>query len=176
MKNTTNKNQLKDIVQLYWNWLKESELTCSPHTIRSYEVSVREYFSYLQDAGVSPKNFSIEKALGKEMILSWRRHLLEVKKCSPETSNVRLANLRSFLGYLAETDLKYAHFFMEARNIKATRTVKKRKHAIPQETFNAIMAIPDSESKSGCFDIMVMSFLFGTAVRVGEMRMVQIKT
>ncbi len=176
MKNTNKKSDLMEIARLYWKWIKDCELTRSPHTIRSYETTTGVYFEYLQEKkGIGKNNFSAEACFSKDTILDWRKHLHEEKKCSPETCNVRLANLRSFLEYIGEADLKYLTLYVESCNIKPMRCVKKKQHAISDDVMDLIMQAPDAESRSGCMDIMILSFLYGTAVRIGEMRTVQIR-
>ncbi len=163
-----------EVARIYWKWLKECELTCSPHTIRSYETTVCDYFDYIQN-NASITQLSCESCFAKDVIVKWIQYLTTTKQLAPETCNVRLANIRSFLKYMAENEMRHAHLYLEAKNIKPLRCIKKKQHAISEVNLNAYLQVPDSKTRSGCIDIMIMSFLYGTAVRVGEMRMVQMK-
>ena len=174
MKKLNKDNPLQGICKMYWTWLANSELTCSTHTIRSYETSISCYFSYLQDkGGQTISDFSAEKAFSREMIERWMSDLAG-KGLSAETCNLRIANIRTFLKYLADKDFKYMHFYLDAKKIKPLRCIKKKQSAIPEETLKLIMMTPDGKTKSGAIDIMIMSFLYGTAVRIGELRSLQI--
>lgn len=167
--------EAKQMARLYWRWIKECEKAKSPHTIRAYKVSIRIYMEYMKAKGKCLTNFESEDSFSRDTILQWLNWLKDEKGCSPETCNNRLSHIRTFLEYISDRDLKYAHIYLDAISIKPFRYIKKKQYAIPENELTILMQTPDPNSRSGCLDIMIMSFLYGTAVRMGEMRMVQVK-
>lgn len=175
MKTTPECTESRYVAKAYWKWLKECELSKSPHTVRAYEVSIRLYMDYLEETGIDETVFTIENDFSRDKILQWLEWLRTGKGSSAETCNNRLAHIRTFLEYLSGKSVKYKHLFFGAKDIKPFRCVKKKQNAIEENALKILMRTPDRETRSGCVDIMMMSFLYGTAVRVGEMRMVQLK-
>ncbi|MBR1558310.1 MAG: site-specific integrase [Prevotella sp.] len=92
------KKEALDIATLYNRWLNECERIKSPCTVRAFTITINNYIDFLTDVqGFKTKSFSLGKCFSRAMIEKWLCWLEKKKKCSPQSCNVRLSNLRSFL-------------------------------------------------------------------------------
>lgn len=174
MKITMNNNEALSAAKLYRKWLCECESTKSPHTIRGYKTSMSLFISYLEETGLTARNFKIYDAFCRSTLINWLDWLTK-KGSSAETCNNRLAHIREFISYLADIDLVYVELLGEAKSIKHRRCIKKKQRVLSKDELKLLFEIPDTTTVSGIIDILIMSFLYGTAVRIGEMLSVQLK-
>ena len=173
-----NKNEAIEAARLYQSWLIESDKSSSQHTVRAYETSMKFYIGFMEESGVNKGNFKIDDAFSRENIVKWIDWLKirdPKKNAGSETCNNRLSHIRSFLEYLCATNIKYTSLYLSAKTIKKHRQKKKAQKGLSPYELEVLMKTPNTETKSGIVDLMIMSFLLGTAVRVGEMLRIQVK-
>ena len=140
----------------------------SSHTIRSYKTSLSLYVDYLKKLKkVIPQTvtalcFSIAYMEG------WITWLKVERQCSPETCNIRLASLHSFLEYLGERDVAFLSLAHNAGTIPAQKTAKKKVSSLSRKAVKALLAAPDLQTKIGRRDIAFMILMYSTVTRIGE--------
>ncbi len=142
-------------------------LTYSPHTIRSYLNTLTLYITFLESEEVLPQGFS-KVHFEKGYIEKWLLWLSTVRKCCPDTCNVRLGALRVFLEYLGMKDVALLYLYHEAKTIKRLKCVKKKVNGLTKDAVTAIMDEPDLKTKTGRRDLTFLMLLYGTAARIGE--------
>lgn len=96
------------------------------------------------------------------------------RKCSPETCNVRLGALRTFIKYLSSRDIEFLYLAQESSIIKRQKCTKKKFTGMSRKAVTAILAAPDTSTKTGKRDLAFMALLYSTAARLDEVRSIKI--
>lgn len=85
-------------------------LTSSRHTLKSYKDSLTLYIVFLEEKGVTPNSLGI-KCFERKFIEDWIIWLKDVRGCSPETCNIGLGSLRTFLEFLDGKDISFLYIY-----------------------------------------------------------------
>jgi len=101
-------------------------------------------------------------------IEEWLTWLKEVRECSPDTCNNRLASIRTFLKYLGSRDTSYLYLYQEASEIPRRKCVKKKVKGLSRLAVKSLMAAPNPSSKTGRRDLAFIILLYSTAARLDE--------
>lgn len=172
------KKEAADISRYLSLFLEEyapAHLTASEHTLHSYEMALTLYVGFLEDAcNITTEDFSKE-CFEKKRPEEWLVWLAESRHCSPETCNNRLSSMRVFLKYLSLRDIRYLYLANEAAAVSQRKTSKKKVSGLTRDAVKAVLAKPDTKSKSGIRDLTFMVLLYGTAARMDEMLSLKIK-
>lgn len=145
-----------------------SHLSESPHTLKSYEMALTLYIGFLEtQEHISSEQFN-KHCFESDMIEKWLKWLKDVRGCSPETCNNRLAALRAFLKYLGSRDIKYLYLSTEAKTVKRRKTTAPKAVGLSREAVKALLEAPDQDSLIGRRDLTLMVVLYGTAARIDE--------
>ena len=169
------KKEARKIAKLYNEWIEVSRSTKSPNTVASYELTVNMYFQFL----ISKKNmnvlsFNLKDCFSKTMIENWLRWLQEDKKCTPQSCNVRLSNLHSFLKYLS-SDFKYAEIYIASMSVERRKTLKVKIRGISEEGINALLKSIDVSTEVGLRDCVLWQMVYLTGMRISEALSIQLK-
>jgi len=142
---------------------------CSPHTRRNYETSITLYMLFLRSVRhVSPKTLN-DQCFSSKNITEWILWLKEYRSCSPATCNVRLSALRTFLKYMADKDITFLTFYLQAETIPNQKIPKKKVMGLSKMAVNALLAAPNQRTIRGFRDYTLMLTLYSTAVRINEL-------
>ena len=119
MKKTDSKENIeeyKKLSQLFGKWIHHE--FNSEHTRESYRISLRLYFKYfLKDyKHIAFGTFSLDKALGKSTIEEWESWMKD-RGNTNQTINLRRSNLIAFLSFIADEDITYVKYFLDAKTI-----------------------------------------------------------
>ena len=86
-----------------------AHLTESENTLKSYQATLGKYLGFLEDN----KGFSIQtissECFERPVIEEWMRHMRNIEHLSPDTCNIRLGGLRTYLKYLGTREVKYKY-------------------------------------------------------------------
>ena len=141
----------------------------SQNTAKSHEYAISLYLEFLE----TEKKIVPERLMGEcfqqSMIEEWLRWLSEKRKCSPETCNVRLGSLRSFLKFFGGKDVSMLHISEAASFIDRRKQVRKKICGMSKNAVQALMNAPDMNTASGRRDLTLIVALYGTAARINEM-------
>ncbi len=145
-----------------------SQLTNSKHTLRSYEIALTLYIGYLEEQHcINTSSFS-KQCFEQTMIEEWLKWLSSERGCSPETCNVRLSSLRTFIKYLASREAKYLYLRSDSDNVLPRKIIKKKYRGLTRDAVAAVLAEPDQHTKTGIRDLTFLTVLYGTAARIDE--------
>ena len=142
-------------------------LTYSAHTIKSYKDALTSYVTFLESQNITPGNLSKEH-FEKSFIEEWLKWMLQTRGCCPDTCNIRLGSLRVFLEYLGSKDVAFLYLYQEAKTVKRLKCPKKKVEGLSREAVSAILKEPDLNTRTGRRDLVLLSLLYGTAARIGE--------
>ena len=144
-------------------------LTHSDHTIKSYRDTINLYVAFLEGEGITPSSFG-RKAFEKPLIEKWIQWLISERHSCPDTCNVRLGSLRVFLEYIGSKDICLLYLYHEAKTIKRQKCQKKKVKGLTRDAVSSILDAIDTTSMIGRRDMALLSLLYGTAARIGEIQ------
>ena len=170
MKNMNkNKKEAIRIARLYREWLAESAGTRSPSTVKNYKLTMKMYMDFIyEELQYNGNNFVTEKCFSQATISDWLKWLKTHRACTPQTCNIRLSIIRSFLKYFSRMEKQYKDLYFEAQQIPRRKEIKTKVAGMSREAVRAIMGVIDTKNKTGCRDFTLISFLYGTAARINE--------
>ena len=158
-----------------WNFLNvylPKQVVRSPETVGSYRDSLTIFKNYVVDVmGKSIASFQFSECT-KDVIYSYREYLME-KGNKPSTVNVRIAAIRSYLNYTADTDVSIQSVALAISQVSPYKTVKEEKVILSQEALTALLAAPPN-TKFGLRDKTILILLYDTAVRISELLNIRI--
>lgn len=147
----------------------------SEHTLKSYSYALSLYLGFLEtEKGVRPQNLCGEN-FSVPVIEEWLVWIRDIRACSPETCNSRLASLRVFLGYLGERDVAFLHLSQAASRIQRRPEDHKKVQGMSKKAVAALLAAPDTSTKTGRRDATLMVVLYSTAARLDEVLSMRIE-
>ena len=155
-------------ISSFVNAYAPEHLTESGHTLKSYISTLNKYLAFLEDRKEYTTQTLEKKCFERTMIEEWLRYMRTEEKLSPESCNVRLGGLRTFLKYLGTRDIKYKYLYLEAMDIPLRKTGKKKVNGLTKSAVKAVMAEPDQFTKTGRRDLLFMMIAYGTAARMSE--------
>lgn len=165
-----------EIAQLYNRWIDESRLVKSPHTVDSYEITVNQFIHYVEtECNMNLKSFDAKKCFSKSMIEDWLRWLQEKGYCTPQSCNVRLSNLHSFLKYLSSEDYKYAELYLASMSVERRKVEKTKIKGMSKEGVKTLLESIDTSTDVGIRDYILWDMVYNTAMRIGEVLSIRLK-
>lgn len=170
------KKEALDIATLYNRWLNECERIKSPCTVRAFTITINNYIDFLTDVqGFKTKSFSLGKCFSRAMIEKWLCWLEKKKKCSPQSCNVRLSNLRSFLKYLSVENYKYMEIYLASTSIEQRKTTKVKIRGVSKEAIEALLNSIDTSTEVGLRDCVLWQTVYLTGMRISEALSIKLK-
>jgi len=140
----------------------------SKHTVSSYRDGLNGYISYLEmEIGMRRKNICFNE-LSKENVEKYQDWLLNTRKNTPKTSNLRLTALRSFLEYAAREHSELIALYLGLCDIKDTQVPVNPIEFFEKRQMKALLSAPDIRTKTGRRNQMLMVLLYDSAARISE--------
>ena len=151
-----------------------AHLTESENTLKSYQATLGKYLGFLEDnKGFSIQTISFE-CFERPVIEEWMRHMRNIEHLSPDTCNIRLGGLRTYLKYLGTREVKYKYLYSEAVDIPLMKTEKKKVSGLSKKVVKALMAAPNQSTPAGRRDLVFMIIAYGTAARMSEILSIKV--
>jgi tyrosine recombinase XerC len=136
----------------------EAERNYSSHTLINYRIDLREFSHY-------------GGALTLEAIdyLTIRKFLIYLKDKNYSKSSIsrKLACLRSFFKFLCRENIVTTN---PAVSISTPKKDKRLPHFLEPQEIESLLDAPSGDSESECRDKALMETLYGSGIRVGELR------
>lgn len=147
----------------------------SPNTIASYRDTFKLFLIYCETCrGLPPERLTMIR-LTKELVLGFLDWLETERHCSIRTRNHRLAVIHSFCRY---SQKEFPENLYETQKILAIPSKKSEKPLVSYLTgdeMRIILSQPDSSTKDGFRDLVLLSVLYDTAARVDELINLKVK-
>jgi len=155
-------------ISVFLNEYVPSQKSRSIHTLKAYQDALSLYIGFLEmKKGIRPNNLD-ENCFCVPNIEEWLVWLMEVRLCSPETCNNRLASLRAFFKYLGERDISFLYISQAASNIQRKKSLAVKVRGISKKAIQALLAAPDCSTNTGLRDATLMITMYSTAARIDE--------
>jgi len=97
----------------------------TPDTLKSYRDALALYVVFLEGKGITHDSLG-RRCFERDSIEGWIIWLKDVRRCSPETCNIRLGSLRAFLEFVGSKDVRFMYLYREAKLIKHQKRRKKK--------------------------------------------------
>ena len=159
----------------FLNSYAPSHKTASMHTLKSYQISLTMYISFLESIkGITQTSLN-KKCFERAFVEEWLGWLATSRGCSPETCNNRLASLRVFLKYLGSRDIQFLYLSNDACLIDRRKCQKKKVEGLSREAVKVLMSCPDTKTTTGRRDLTFMILLYSTAARLDEILSLKVR-
>jgi site-specific recombinase XerD len=143
----------------------------SVNTIRSYKYAFRLLLEYIHTKhSLLPGKIEF-RHLENGTIEEWLNWLCVDRKCSPKTRNHRLSALVTFARFSLRKSFNGAlTFCSDVEHIPKKKCVKKLEPVhLSREEISIILRLPDSNSKVGKRDKVILSALYASGARAQEL-------
>ena len=172
-----NNSEAIEFARIYHKWIDYSTIASSLHTVRTYEFSFKLYIEFLEECKkIRTSSFCMTDNFSVDTIKEWLAWLSETRSCKSQSCNARFAAIRSFLKYAGEANIKYRHLYLEACCIPRLKESKRQVEAISKEAMKVLLQMPNPSSTTGFRDVVLFSFLYGTAARIDEVLSLKLKS
>lgn len=172
-----NNSEAIEFARIYHKWIDYSTIASSLHTVRTYEFSFKLYIEFLEERKkIRTSSFCMTDNFSVDTMKEWLAWLSETRSCKSQSCNARFAAIRSFLKYAGEANIKYRHLYLEACCIPRLKESKRQVEAISKEAMKVLLQMPNPSSTTGFRDVVLFSFLYGTAARIDEVLSLKLKS
>jgi len=140
----------------------------SPHTVRSYKVSINKFLDYAcGELNIRLENFHFG-LMTRELLEKYLEHLECEDGYSVGSRNLRLAAIKSFCKFSAQRDITVMKCYQEISLIPLKKEADRIIEIFSEEALRAILDAPDISKRNGLRDRMFMMLLYDTAARLQE--------
>jgi len=141
----------------------------SGNTIVSYRDTFRIFLKYCQsEHGLKPDKIQL-CGIDRELIEKFLLWLEYTKGNSITTRNQRLAALHAFFRYLQMENPEKISLCQSILAIPPKKTEKTIVNYLSLEGIKSILSMPDTQTKYGRRDLVLLSLLYDTGARVSEL-------
>jgi len=147
----------------------------SHNTIESYAITFKLLFIFCEEEkGIRTENLTL-KQLNKQLLLDYLDWLESKRKCSITTRNQRLVSIHSFFRYLQKQSPENLELIREILDIPYKKAPKTIVPFLTLEQMKILLAQPDTSTKEGLRDLVLLSVLYDCGARVQELVDLKIK-
>ena len=139
----------------------------SPHTIQSYRDSLKLLLQFAAGKKGDPSQLAVEQ-LSVEKITAFLQSLESVRRNQVSSRNVRLGAIHSFFRYLGGRYPQHLEQTQRILSIPFKRTGSREIQYLDFDEIQALLNTVDAKVGKGCRDLALLSLMFNTGARVGE--------
>jgi len=139
----------------------------SPHTLHSYRDSLKLLLQFVAGKKADPSKLTMEH-LTYEQIMAFLLHLETGRHNQVSTRNVRLSAIRSFFRFVGTHYPEHLILAQRVLSAPQKRTALREVQHLELSEIQAILRDIDRSTPAGRRDHVLLSFLFNTGARVGE--------
>ena len=160
---------IQTLIQNYFLQRLMQQRKVSYQTVCSYKDTFRLYLRYLEDIhGISVTKVSI-RHFELEYLQHFCKYLEEKRKNKPVTINNRIAAIKSFMQYVAETAPEYSAISKRVLMLPDQKYESPIMSFITKDEFNALIKACDTNTFIGARDKLMLLLMYNTGVRVSEL-------
>lgn len=141
----------------------------SVHTIASYRDTFKLFLNFCSNT----KGITIEKirlsTVTKELVIEFLTWIEEERGCSISTRNQRLSAIHAFFRYIQQQSPENIYEAQKIIGIPIKKTANQLMPYLQPDNLRALFAKPDTTTKNGRRDLVLLTLLYDTAARVQEL-------
>jgi site-specific recombinase XerD len=168
------KNSIHDRL-VFWDTAKEflyhqliDIRKVSDNTISSYRDGLNQFIDYLENEKKIRRRDISFSDFDRETLKNYQDWMLNNRKLSGKTCNLRLTAIRSLLEYASGEHPDLMSFYLGSCSIKGTKIEAKPIEFFENKQMKALLLAPDTKSKIGRRNQMMLILMYDTAARVTE--------
>jgi site-specific recombinase XerD len=140
----------------------------SPNTIKSYRDTFRLFLKFCEAKhGIKPEKLTFAR-VSKNLILEYLDYSEKERKCGIATRNTRLGALHSFFKFAQSEEPAILQLAQDVIGIKFKKYQKPAIGYLLPEQVELLLRQPDTATKKGRRDAVLLSVLYDTGGRVQE--------
>lgn len=140
----------------------------SPDTVKAYRISLTSFYEYItKKKGIRVMDFRFSDCT-YEFVLSYSLYMQEELSLSNSTVNQRLAALKSYLKYVADTDIAMMQIYLSIRNVPLLKLSRLQRPVLEKDVIKEMLSKP-ADTEKGNRDMVLLILLFDSAVRASEL-------
>jgi integrase/recombinase XerD len=139
----------------------------SPHTLHSYRDSLKLFLQFVAGKKADPSQLTLEQLTG-ERVLAFLQHLETVRHNQVSTRNVRLSAIHCFFRYVGANQPEHLALAQRILGIPFKRAALREIQHLELSEIQSILTNIDRSRRDGRRDHVLLSFMFNTGARVGE--------
>lgn len=147
----------------------------SQNTVMSYRDTFSLFLDFCsKNKKIKPERLSLN-SLDRKLVEDYLEWLENDRKCAVSTRNVRLAAFHSFCRYL---QMEFPDFMYSAQRILSIPMKKTKKVSVEYITLEAmrfLLQTPDSGTRGGRRDMVLLSLLYDSGARVQELADIRVR-
>ena len=147
----------------------------SPHTIRAYRDALRLLFTFIADRNRGDVATLQLTDLNVEAVKAFLVHLESQRGNKAASRNYRLAAIRSFFKHVVRNDLSHADQCQRVLALESKKTHSPIAQYLEPEDMRVILEQPDRRTALGLRDHALLTFMYNTGARVGEVLAVRLE-
>lgn len=141
----------------------------SSNTISSYAFTFKLFLKYMEKEKRIRSNKVSLSDITKDNIVGFLNWLEETNHIQASSRNVRLAAIKSFVGYLQYEDVEHAFEYQKILSIKSKKGPTNEVLWISKKQMKLLLNSPNSNVKEGFRDKVLLTVLYDTGARVDEL-------
>lgn len=146
----------------------------SNNTIETYRDALTIFRRYISEMKhISIRSFCFDDCT-HELLLSFME-FLQSSGSAPRTCNNRLAAIRAYLWYAADSDISIQPVALAASHVPFIRVPKLTRETLSEEALSALLSAP-SETRIGKRDRIILILLYDSAIRVSELLSMDVRS
>lgn len=152
-------------------WAKEMPVNRnnSTNTISSYATTFRLFLEFMNEVkGIKPNDINLSD-ITRDNVIDFLNWLENTRKVQANSRNVRLAAFRSFVSYLQIEDVEHIYVYQKILSIKKKKCSDNEVLWISKEQMKLLLNSPNTETKDGFKDKVMLTVLYDTGARVDEL-------
>lgn len=138
------------------------------NTQKSYRDSFKLLLPFISAKVRKPVDRLDVEDLTPPRVLQFLAHLEEERDCSAQTRNQRLTAIRSFARFVASRDPSHLAWCGQIRGITSKKAAPQPISWMTKGEMEALLAVPDRQTKQGRVEHALLLFLYNTGARVSE--------
>ena len=147
----------------------QQQRRASPHTVVSYRDTFRLLVRYaLRELHKAPADLALAD-LDTEFLGGFLNHLEIERGNDARTRNARLVAIRSFFGYVAVQEPRYAALAQRVLAMPTKRYTRRPVDFLDRDEIEALLAAPDTSTRAGRRDRALLVVAVQTGLRASEL-------
>lgn len=141
----------------------------SSNTIASYACTFKLFLEYMEKKkNIKPNKINLSD-MTRDNIINFLNWLENDHHVHTNSRNVRLAAIKSFVGYLQIVDVEHIFEYQKILSIKSKKGPDNEVLWISKEQMKLLLNSPNSSTKEGFKDKVLLTVLYDTGARVDEL-------
>lgn len=140
----------------------------SPHTVRSYSKALGLLVDFLKESLRKPYDSLALSDISADAVYAFMSWLESSRGCAAGTVNCRLAAVKAFMAFAADTLSQYRGSLLSVRTVRKRNNAGREVRFLDEDDLRLLLRLPDASLRTGARDVLLLSVIYETAAREAE--------